>query len=68
MIVLIFLWWLSGVSSFIYWFSQDHDVYMDDLVFGSIAGIVLGPAAFFFGWLIHGKKKPFVVFKKRGSK
>lgn len=68
---IMFLWCFTGVSSVIYWFSKDHNVYLGDLIPIIIYGFLLGPSAFIVGWFIHGDvRKIFekVLIKKRRNR
>lgn len=68
-ILALILWWLLGLSGFIFWQTRHSDVSLEDLLFGATCVSILGPFTFLVGWDIHGDPIPsIVIFKKRGSK
>lgn len=65
-IIYMLLWWLSGFASFTFWWTTQHDMDIQDALFGVMAGL-LGPLSFPLGWLIHGSGKDMVLIKRRGK-
>ena len=67
------VWYLIGLYSFHYWWTEDADITLD----GQLIGIWLSMGCFglitwFIGWFIHKDyetsvedKEPIVLFKKR---
>ena len=47
-------WWLSGYASFVFWWTTDYDLKVEDAI-GGLFYAVTGPFTFVLGWLIHGK-------------
>jgi hypothetical protein len=64
-ILFLLIWFLLGFVSFVFWFTKDHDIttHSSDLI-PLLAGVLLGPISFLFGWLIHGIG---VIFIKNNS-
>lgn len=62
----IFLWLVSGAASFIWWWTKDYDLTINEiwLIMLSLIG---GPLVFFVGWLIHGDENEILI-RKRGRK
>lgn len=62
MLTWFILWYLSGICSFIYWWTKT-----EDLTFGyALASLYIGlagPLAFLIGMLLHGKE--IILIKKR---
>jgi len=46
-------WLLSGFASFIYWWTKDND-FLTKHIGAAFCGTIMGPIAFFAGWMIHG--------------
>lgn len=63
----IISWYLSGVFSFIYWWTSDYDYRGTDIPITLLMGIA-GPIAFLMGWCIHSKKNTRVLIKMRANK
>ena len=64
-ILLIILWYLVGVTSFIYWWTNTNDLTTFDFVVSLLMGLI-GPIAFFLGWTIHGDSTEHrILIKKR---
>lgn len=75
--MLMLLWWLSGVASYIFWWTKDYDLSLSDLYFSFGVGVI-GPLAFPIGWDVHGRtpkreektsqrRPPFILIHKRGT-
>lgn len=62
----IFIWWLLGFASFVFWWTTTCDLDIPSAIYGCIIGVV-GPIAFILGFIIHGNKKPFIFIKSRGK-
>lgn len=61
-IVCAMLWYVAGISSFIYWWTKEFSLDMTHLPLVFIVGII-GPVAFIIGWCFHGDTK--VLIKRR---
>lgn len=61
------VWWLMGVGGFIYWWTNEFDLEVSDLVFSALPGL-LGPGAWALGWVLHGgRRRPRrVLMSRRG--
>ena len=69
MIWFIIAWLLLGLNSFIYWWTKQYDMTVRDLLTSGLMGAIMGPIAFFYGWLIHGDPIPEkIIIKKRTPK
>lgn len=55
-IMFLIVWYLSGVVSFVYWWTRDWRMDSWAYKFMWIIGIT-GLGAFLFGWIQHGGKK-----------
>lgn len=60
----IFCWFVSGVSAFIFWWTAQHDFTTEEIGTALLMGIV-GPFAFWIGWMVHGTRYPQVLIPKR---
>lgn len=64
--ILMFLWWLTGVCSLVYWWTTEFDFTLSEIFLAAFIGVI-GPAAFVVGWTLHtpinGKSK--VLIKQR---
>lgn len=49
--ILMFLWWLTGFCSFVYWWTKEQDLHKAEVLL-AIYVAVLGPIAFVIGWFI----------------
>jgi hypothetical protein len=58
-----FVWYLTGILSFIYWWRQDYDLQVRQLFLSLFIGIT-GPIAFVLGWFIHGEKGDSAIVLK----
>jgi len=69
MIILLVLWYLSGVASFIFWHTKNWDLMVEELPLVFMAGIG-GPLIFLVGWYNFGydPKPPKVLIRRRGNK
>jgi len=65
--ILGLVWWLSGVVSFVYWWTREYDITIADLVMALLVGGCLGPIAWIVGWSIHGGDSRVIMRKKRKS-
>ena len=63
-IILATLWYVSGVASFIYWWTKDCDVKSLEVILLVIVGFI-GIFAFPLGYLIHGKQFNKILIKRR---
>lgn len=65
-IFLAMCWYLSGVSSFVYWWTTEYDLTFEDLCGAFLIGMI-GPFAFVLGFAIHSKKGKTVIIKNRSD-
>ena len=65
--LIIITWYVIGVVSFIYWWTEDYDFSHNELPLAVITG-VLGPIAFLMGWTMHGKNPSKPIINKRKDK
>lgn len=49
--LIMFLWWVSGVCSFTYWWIKEQDFEKSTALLAAYVAI-LGPIAFVIGWFI----------------
>jgi hypothetical protein len=68
-IILGIIWYLSGVASFIYWWTSEFDIKSRQvlvMLLALCAGL-FGPISFIFGFIIHGEpgNPGKVLIKKR---
>lgn len=61
LIIIILIWYIIGLFSFIYWWTRDYNFTTKELPTCLFASI-LGPITFLVGAGIHGK---IVIFRKR---
>ena len=64
------VWYLVGLSSFIYWWTNELDFRLGPEFILAFGVAFLGPFAYALGWAIHGdtKDRPNdVIFKKRSK-
>lgn len=65
----VLAWPASGVASTYWWWTTEHDLRMIDAIVLGLVGIVAGPFAFAFGWMIHGKHEDdAVLIRRRGGR
>lgn len=62
----VIAWYVSGVLSFIYWWTRDFDFTSNDVAMALSIG-VFGPITFIYGWGIHHKSADKVILRKRKS-
>ncbi len=60
----IISWYLSGICSFIYWWTSDWEYKSSDIPITLCIGFC-GPIAFLMGWIIHGGKDARVMIKRK---
>ena len=53
-IVLVVIWYIVGVTGFLYWGTKYHKLSKADLLFSLVVG-VSGPLAWIMGYKIHNK-------------
>ena len=64
--VLAICWYVSGICSFIYWWTKEYDFRSDDISTALFVGII-GILAWLVGWFILGSNSNNykVIIKKR---
>lgn len=60
-------WCLSGIASFVFWWTKYQDLTVDDLCVGGMIACVFGPVTWMGAWLICGGSK-HVVVRQRGPR
>ena len=63
-ILLITAWYISGVASFIYWWTSEFDFTTAQIHICSFMGM-LGPIAMIAGFIIHRNGMKSVIIKNR---
>lgn len=63
-LLLILAWYFSGVGSFIFWWTSQHDFTTGEMVLAGMMGIA-GPIAFIIGSVIHSRMDERVLIKRR---
>lgn len=69
-IILCILWYVIGVSGFIFWWTREFDFENRDIPMSLMIGIV-GIFSWIIGWFIHGKpifESNKIIFKRRTLK
>ncbi len=65
-IILLVIWYIIGIISFIYWWTKDFDLTMNEFL--PMLGLgVGGPTIWIIGWAIHGDNllDNRIIFKKK---
>lgn len=62
--IIIIVWFLSGISGFIFWWTTEWDLTMNELPTIFLISFT-GPLAWIIGLFIHGKGSNKVLIKKR---
>jgi hypothetical protein len=65
--LIIFVWWLSGVCSFIYWWIKEFDFEKITAFVAAYVGLI-GPIAFLVGWFLYKPEGKSNVLIKRRNK
>ena len=65
-IILCMVYYVSGISGFIYWWTTDYDLDLIKFLFSFYLGLA-GPFTWLAGWCIHGKpiSKTIIIKKKK---
>lgn len=66
--ILIILWYLSGLGSFIYWETTQRDVTIKSLIFPGTIIALAGPMVFpvgYFKFTSFKSSKDIILFKKK---
>lgn len=58
------IWGLIGGSGFIFWWTKDYDLTLQEFLL-VLFGTILGPLAWIVGWFIHTKS--LIVIKKKSK-
>lgn len=61
-IIAIIAWWLTGVVSFVFWWTIEHDFTRSDIPAMTIMGII-GPIMWIVGYSVHSKE--IIIIKRR---
>jgi len=64
---IIFIWWLIGFCSHIYWFRYEFDIDMEAIFIGFFIGFI-GPFMWIIGWMEFSPKVKKILWKKRAKK
>ncbi len=54
LIVIMLTWWVVGVAGFVFWWSKEFKLEVEDLMASIFIGGILGPLAWIAGWFLHG--------------
>ena len=67
-LIVLLLWYLSGVASFIYWWTKDFDFELRYIPVAMLSGLI-GPLAFVLGAFFHGDGvwPSKIIIKKRSN-
>lgn len=65
-VILLTLWYIAGITGFIYWYTTEFNLKEDDIPMMLMLGFI-GPVAWIIGYLLHGRpnKGSSIVIKKR---
>ena len=65
-IIIILIWWMIGMSGFIFWWTKELDMDLNVFLFGCLVGLI-GPITWIAGYFIHDNHgfAEKIVFKKR---
>ncbi|KWH03710.1 hypothetical protein WT58_24050 [Burkholderia territorii] len=63
-LLLALAWYLSGVGSFIFWWTRQHDFTTGEVILAGLLGLV-GPIAFIMGAIVHADRVERVLIKRR---
>lgn len=64
LILLALLWWAIGIASFVYWWTEDLDLEVSDLLVAVMCGL-FGPSMFVIGWLGSQRIGDVVLISRR---
>lgn len=55
LIAIILLWLIVGATGFIYWWTREYDLTVDEIIIVIMVSIA-GPISWLYGYFIHGKR------------
>ena len=58
------VWYVSGVLSFIFWWTSEYDLTASEVVLALLCGI-LGPVSFFIGWCLHVDDETVLIKRRK---
>lgn len=68
-VILFSLWFAAGLGPFVYFWTSQFDLAIDDLCFAAFLSIFMGPAFGLLSWGVFSEKRPpRVVMRKRSKK
>jgi len=66
-LILLLLWYVSGLVSFIYWWTKDYNFKLEEAPLAIVIGLI-GPVAFVIGAIVNSNHRPsIVIIKKRNN-
>ena len=64
-IIIVLLWWASGITSMVYWWTKDFDLELGEFVSFCFVALPLGPLWYIVCWLwANDESPPKVLFKR----
>lgn len=70
LLLLLLVWWLAGVWSFLYWWHREFDITVGDIFAALFLGGLMGPVTWLICWIALGGLQAFwgrVVFPRKRS-
>jgi len=68
-IILGIIWLLSGVASFVYWWTLRNDLTADlNIVVTALLAGLLGPLAYIIGLVVYAPTTNRIIIKRRGRR
>lgn len=63
-LIALLLWFLSGILSFIFWWTQDFDFTLKEVPISLIVGLA-GPTSFLLGFTLHSKSTKILIERRK---
>lgn len=68
MLIVLALWWLTGIAGFVFWWTKDFDLRIGSAL-GSLLFGTMGPLAWLVGYFAHrDPRQPTVLIHRRGQR
>ena len=64
LMLIIITWYVIGVVSFVYWWTEQYDLRVGDLTLVALVAII-GPLALLMGWTMYGKSPSKPIIKRK---
>jgi len=64
LVLLIFIWGISGICSFVYWLTSEFDLRINQLIMVMPFILVAGPISFIVGFCVHSEKVANINVKR----